>query len=126
MVNYYVNKKVATSKGLPSMHHRRKGLVNQTESGEDRQFINVRIYFSDFFEVDPEIIEQYGALNISLINDLPLFIDPFLLFTSEKPEYKTLHNDIIQYVRFLKDRALQSGISSGLIASWYRFPEVKQ
>ncbi len=39
----------------------------------------MNIYFSDFFEVDEKIIEDYGALNISLINDLPLFIDPFLL-----------------------------------------------
>ena len=42
---------------------------------------NIKVYFSDFFEVDEDIIEEYGAINISLINDLPLFIDPFLLFT---------------------------------------------
>ncbi len=38
----------------------------------------LRIYFSDFFNVSPEKIKEYGAFNISLINDLPLFIDPFL------------------------------------------------
>jgi len=32
----------------------------------------VSIYFTDFFEVLPEELEDYGALNISLINDLPL------------------------------------------------------
>ena len=37
------------------------------------------IYFSDFFQVSPDILEKYGAFNVSLINDLPLFIDPFLL-----------------------------------------------
>lgn len=47
----------------------------------------MKIYFSDFFNVTPDILDKYGAFNISLINDLPLFIDPFLLFGSKKPEY---------------------------------------
>ena len=34
-----------------------------------------RIYFSDFFNIDPDVLEEYGAFNVSLINDLPLFID---------------------------------------------------
>ena len=38
------------------------------------------VYFSDFFDVDRDIIESYGAVDISLINDLPLIIDPFLMF----------------------------------------------
>jgi len=44
----------------------------------------MKVYFSDFFDVNPDVIEKYGALNISLINDFPLFIDPFLLFNSNK------------------------------------------
>ena len=40
------------------------------------------IYFSDVFGVAPETLDQYGAFNIALVNDLPLFIDPFLLFDS--------------------------------------------
>jgi hypothetical protein len=42
------------------------------------------IYFSDRFGVDPDALEQYGALDVSLATDLPLFIDPFLLFNSKK------------------------------------------
>ena len=34
----------------------------------------LKIYFSDFFNVDEDIIESYGAVNISLINDMPLFV----------------------------------------------------
>ena len=34
----------------------------------------LNIYFSDFFGVDEDIIESYGAVNISLINDMPLFV----------------------------------------------------
>jgi len=48
----------------------------------------MNVYFSDFFNVDPDAIEEYGAFNISLINDLPLFIDPFLLFNSDKKNTK--------------------------------------
>lgn len=56
---------------------------------------NIKVYFSDFFEIDEDIIEEYGAINISLINDLPLFIDPFLLFNSENPDFPkdTQRND---------------------------------
>jgi hypothetical protein len=86
----------------------------------------VKIYFSDFFEITPTVIENYGAFNPSLINDLPLFIDPFLLFDSDKDEYRKLHNEIIRYVKFLRDMSNQNGINKGLLASWFLFPEVKQ
>ena len=64
----------------------------------------INIYFSDFFDVDKKIIESYGAINISPINDIPLFIDPFLLFNSEKKEYKQIHNEIIKYLLFLQSQ----------------------
>ncbi|TQK08990.1 hypothetical protein FB599_1348 [Herbaspirillum sp. SJZ130] len=84
-----------------------------------------KIYFSDFFGVTPEVIAEYGAFNISLINDLPLFVDPFLLFHSENPEYQQLHADMISYVRFLKT---QSGnqLSPGALKMWFYFPEIKE
>src|SRR4051794_13216723 len=84
------------------------------------------IYFSDFFRVSPDNLETYGAFNISLINDLPLFIDPFLLFNSKKPEYKELHEAVIHYVRFLRDKSTDPDLDDALIRSWYLFPEVKQ
>ena len=48
----------------------------------------VQIYFSDFFEVSQDTLRAHGAFNISLVNDLPLFIDPFLLFNSQKPSMR--------------------------------------
>lgn len=84
------------------------------------------MYFSDYFKVSEEELESYGALNISLVNDLPLFIDPFLLFNSEKEEYQKLHKNIIDYVIFLRDQSLKSTVCKGLLKSWYFFPEVKQ
>lgn len=84
------------------------------------------IYFSDFFEVTPETLEDHGALNISLINDLPVFVDPFLLFNSEKEEYRHIHDEIIEYLRFLRDMSVQGRVNEGLLKSWFRFSEVKQ
>lgn len=86
----------------------------------------MRRYFSDFFEVPIEVIEEYGAFNISLVSDLPLFIDPFLLFNSHKGEYRRLHDDMIKYLIFLRDKSVDPNIDPGLIKSWYRFPEVRQ
>jgi hypothetical protein len=57
---------------------------------------------------------------------LPLFIDPFLLFNSRKPIYRQLHDQIIRYLRFLRDKSTTEDIDTGLLASWYYFREVKQ
>ncbi len=87
----------------------------------------VKVYFSDFFEVNEEDIESYGAVNISLINDLPLFIDPFLLFNSEKEEYQKMHKGIIEYLIFLQDQSKNSlKLDSGMKKAWFMFSEVKQ
>ena len=86
----------------------------------------MNVYFSDFFNVNPDTIENYGAFNISLIKDLPLFIDPFLLFNSGKKEYQDLHSEILRYVAFLRDQSIAKNINDGLLKSWYCFPEVKQ
>lgn len=87
----------------------------------------LKIYFSDFFDVDEDIIESYGAVNISLINDMPLFVDPFLLFNSEKPEYQQIHSEIIHYLLFLQQQAEKYDVPpKGMLSSWYLFSEVKQ
>lgn len=72
----------------------------------------VGIYFTDFIGVAPQVLEDYGAFNVSLINDLPLFIDPFLLFDSDKVEYRALHDQIVDYVKFLWDVSVSGGISA--------------
>ena len=83
------------------------------------------LYFSQYFEVDPQVLEDYGAFDISVVSDLPLFVDPFLLFNSENPEYQQLHEEILRYLRFLRDQATPH-LDPGLIDTWYRFKEVKQ
>ena len=83
-------------------------------------------FFSNRFSVDPDLLEKYGALDISLVTDLPLFIDPFLLFHSKKSEYQKLHDELIGYLVFLRDKSQTTHVSDGLLRSWYCFPEVKQ
>ena len=87
--------------------------------------VNVDLYFSEYFGVDPSVVEDYGAFDISVVSDLPLFVDPFLLFNSENPAYQQLHEEILRYLRFLRDRA-SADLDPGLINAWYRFKEVKQ
>ena len=85
------------------------------------------IYFTDFFMVGTDVLEAYGAFNVSLVNDLPLFIDPFLLFDSDKPAYRQLHSQYITYVKFLRDLSVrEDGLDQTHIDQWFRFPEVKE
>lgn len=84
------------------------------------------VHFSDVFAVSQSALQDYGAFNISLVNDLPLFVDPFLLFNSEDFEYQRLHDDVIKYMRFLKDKSVSQQLSDGLVRAWFLFPEVKQ
>ena len=86
----------------------------------------IQVHFSDYFGIKHGTVHNYGAFNISLIADLPLFVDPFLLFNSSKPEYQKLHDGIIEYLRFLRDKSRLRKLSPGLLGSWFTFPEVKQ
>lgn len=84
------------------------------------------MYFSDIFEVEPSVLEEYGALDISLYSDLPLFIDPFLLYASDKTEYRELHQSILNYLAFIKRNASVAQKNDGLLRHWFVFSEVKQ
>jgi hypothetical protein len=86
----------------------------------------MKIYFSDFFSVTRSKVERYGAFNISLLSDLPLFVDPFLLFHSKKPKYRALHDRMIDYLRFLKRKSEAGALDPALIDAWYTFSEIKQ
>lgn len=82
------------------------------------------MFFSEYFGVDPNLLRKYGAVDISLVCDMPLFIDPMLIFNSEKPEYKKLHESIIRYLHFLATKASQ-GLQKNEIRAWFKFSEVK-
>lgn len=87
----------------------------------------VNVFFSDFFDIEEKIIEEYGAVNISLLNDMPLFIDPFLLYNSENADIRSIHDEMIDYLKFLKRQSgLFDELSDGMRKAWYTFSEVKQ
>ena len=88
--------------------------------------VEVHLYFTDVFGVQEQDLYDYGAFNISLITDLPLFIDPFLLFNSDKAEYQSLHQSIIIYMKFLKSLSINSSVSEPQLRLWFGFPEVSQ
>lgn len=81
------------------------------------------MFFSEKFQVDSDLVKAYGAIDISLVCDLPLFIDPMLIFNSEKDDYKALHNQIIRYFYFLYQKA-QQGLTHKQIDAWFNFSEV--
>ncbi len=84
------------------------------------------LYFSQVFGVEPRVLEGYGAFDINLASDLPLFVDPFLLFNSTKPEYRALHDGMLRYLRFLRDKTQSGPLTGALVSSLFRFKEVKQ
>jgi hypothetical protein len=83
-------------------------------------------FFADYFGIAEATMNEYGALNVSIVNDLPLFIDPFLPFHSNKDEYRRIHDDIIKYLIFLRTRSQQGRVSDERLRVWYCFPGVKQ
>ena len=86
----------------------------------------IDLYFSDYFRAPERALARHGAFNVSLVADLPLFIDPFLLFNSRKRAYRKLHDEIIKYLKFLRDKASGSSVPAALLRRWYAFPEIKQ
>src|SRR4051794_12253461 len=81
-------------------------------------------YFADTFEVSETDLDEHGAFNISLISDLPLFIDPFLLFQSDKSEYVDLHDGIVRYLNLLVDKVGTGTVTEDQIKEWFLFKEV--
>ena len=81
------------------------------------------MFFSEYFHINPNLLKEYGAVDISLVCDIPLFIDPMLIFNSEKPEYIDLHQSIIKYFHFLYKKSKQ-GLSAKEIDAWFNFSEV--
>jgi hypothetical protein len=84
-----------------------------------------KIFFSDYFGVDKDVLDAYGAFDVNLVTDLPLFIDPFLLFNSKKQQYQELHESIVDYLKYLKQLSQQPQ-TRATIKYLYVFGEVKQ
>lgn len=86
----------------------------------------IRLYFTDIFNVAESVLEEFGAFNITLVVDLPLFVDPFLLFNSRRQEYQALHKQIIDYLRYLRDLAAEGELREGRLRDLFCFSEIHQ
>lgn len=85
--------------------------------------MSIRILFSQYFDIPAKTLDDYGTIDLCLSSDLPLFIDPFLLFASGKSEYLDLHKKITSHLMLLKKIA-QAEDSPDL--NIFKFPEQKQ
>jgi len=81
------------------------------------------MFFTEWFQIDAELLKACGAIDISLVCDIPLFVDPMLIFNSDKPEYKLLHDEIIRYFHFLYAKA-RLRLRPNEIKAWFSFNEV--
>lgn len=81
-----------------------------------------RSSFSSYFNISKSALAEYGALDISLLFDMPLFIDPMLIFSSDKPEYNKLHESIIRYFHFLATATVDMQFQN--CRQWFLFPEI--
>lgn len=85
--------------------------------------MDIKLFFSDYFGIKQSTIEKYGAFDICIESDLPLFIDPFLLFASEKSDYQALHEKIVNHLILLKNIAIENPKRDLTI---FQFKEIKQ
>lgn len=85
--------------------------------------MSIKLLFSEYFEIDSDVLDEYGALNICIDADLPLFIDPFLMFSSEKEEYIELHEQVVGHLIQLKELATNNPSTD---IQLFQFPEIKQ
>lgn len=85
-----------------------------------------KTFFSDFFNVNKGVMKKYDAFDISLISDTPAFIDPFLLYSSKKEAYKIVHENMIEYIKFLCKKANDAKTDSNVLEKYYYFKEPKQ
>ena len=82
--------------------------------------------FSDYFRVDKDIIQNYGAVDISLYSDTPLFIDPILIYGNENSTIKLQYHEIVKYLVYLNERAKDPNITEQDKKYLFNFKEVKQ
>lgn len=87
---------------------------------------NISLSFSDYFEIDSNVLKDNNLIDLSIVYDLPLFIDPFLIFASKKSEYQKLHKDILKYIEFLYSECSNININSGTFKNLFVFKEIKQ
>lgn len=83
------------------------------------------VFFSEYFWINSDDNNQHDFFDIVLDMDLPIFIDPFLIFCSDKKEYQELYSHIINYLKFLTEKSILD-ISKAEFKQYYYFQEVQE
>ena len=77
------------------------------------------MFFSEKFNVGSELIETYGAVDISLICDVPLFVDPMLILIVINQNInhcmRKLLNSFTSYIKKLRRGSQRKRLELGLI-----------
>lgn len=81
--------------------------------------------FSDYFKVEKSVIKKYGAVDISLVCDTPLFIDPILIYSNKDEKIRNSYVEIVKYLLFLNSKA-QKGLNDKSIKYYFTFKERRQ
>ena len=81
--------------------------------------------FSDYFNIDKQLLDDYGAVNVSLFADTPLFIDPLLIYGNEDSQIRSLYPRISNYLRFL-DKVSISNPTEQEIKYYFQSKEIKE
>lgn len=82
-------------------------------------------FFSDYFWIKSNVSQNDDFFDIILDVDLPVFVDPFLIFCSDKKEYKDLYLEIIKYLKFLSEKSIYD-INKWEFNEYYLFHEVNE
>lgn len=81
------------------------------------------MFFSDKFKVNEQSLNDYGALNIWMERDTPLYIDPILIYCNKK--YEAWHKKIIKYFNFLYEKTQNPEITKDQLKYFFNFHEIK-
>ncbi len=60
-------------KSLEHQAHEGRELEIETDQADDFDDVRVPIHFSDVLDVDEQVVDDHGAFNVALVNDLSLF-----------------------------------------------------
>lgn len=80
--------------------------------------------FSDVFKISKQVIENYGAINLSLASDTPLYIDPLLIYSNDDENIRSQYQNIVKYLLFLNKQAKKDS-SKDSIRYYFTFKEIK-
>lgn len=83
------------------------------------------VFFSEYFWIKSDENDQHHFFNIILDADLPVFIDPFLIFCSDRKDYQLLYDWIINYLRFLTHKSIWK-VSRPEFDEYFLFQEVQE